>query len=86
MAHVIGKPKPDDYKKVRCGSCKHQIAHSLYYMDCWNPGWGFGEQRGRVLDFGKTFAREIRNEDRRNDVMWLKARLFLILDEVENQC
>lgn len=27
MAHVIGKPRPDDYKKVRCGSCKHKIAY-----------------------------------------------------------
>lgn len=27
MAHVVGKPKPEDYKKVKCGNCKHKIAY-----------------------------------------------------------
>ena len=27
MAHVIGKPKPEDFKKVKCRSCKHKIAY-----------------------------------------------------------
>ena len=63
-----------------------RIAHSLYYMDCWNPGWGDGGQHKRVLEFGRSFAREIRREERRDSVLWLRKQLFLILDECENQC
>lgn len=66
---------------------ENRIAHSLYYMDCWDPDWEcWKDQRKRVLEFGKRFALEIRKQDRLGDKFWLRKQLFLILDEVENQC
>lgn len=69
------------------------VGFSLYYMICnqpdvdWNKGGG-GQpgQYARVVEFGKRYAREVREHDRWNNVPWLRKQLFLILDETENQC
>jgi len=64
-----------------------EVGLSLYYMGCLYPNLNWGKQHRRVVDFGRTFAREILdNSDLRNDRIWLLAKLFAILDETENQC
>lgn len=63
----------------------HEIGFSLYYMLCCHPGWD-RKQYDRVLAFGRFFARESREPDRWENILWLRKQLFLILDETENQC
>lgn len=66
---------------------KHEIGVSLYYMICANKS-DFGcnsDQYHRVVQFGKHFARESREQDRLRNVAWLRKQLFMILDETENQ-
>ena len=69
------------------------IGYSLYYMICLRRGTNWDERSGfhpgqysRVVSFGRNFAREIREPGRRQDLIWLRKQLFLILDETENQC
>lgn len=64
---------------------KNAIGSSLYYMICHRPGFWDG-QYTRVVEFGKHFAREVREKDRWGNLPWLRKQLFLILDETENQC
>ncbi len=69
------------------------VGGSLYYMICWSADTDWDKKSGatpgqysRVVQFGKSFARESREPDRRENVPWLRKQLFLILDEIENQC
>lgn len=64
----------------------HEIGQALYYMTCLHPDVDWGDQRARVVEFGKHFARESREPDRWENATWLRKQLFMILDETENQC
>ena len=63
-----------------------EIGLSLYHMICYDQQTDWGNQYHRVVAFGRFFAREIREPDRWENKLWLRKQLFLILDEVENQC
>ncbi len=62
-----------------------QIAFSLYYSTILHPDWDRAQYQ-RVHAFAVHFAREVRESDRYENVVWLRKQLFLILDETENQC
>ena len=65
---------------------QNTIGWSLFYMICCHPRIQYDSQYPRVVEFGKHFARESREQDRWENVAWLRKQLFLILDETENQC
>ena len=81
---------PEDCVKLSAAGLRqritHEIGQSLYYMLCDHHEIKWAEQFQRVMSFGKFFASEVREPDRRNNVLWLRKQLFKILDEVENQC
>ena len=61
------------------------IGYALHYMICAYPEWP-RDQYTRIVEFGKHFAREVREPDRYENKEWLRKQLFLILDETENMC
>jgi len=72
---------------------EESVGCSLYYMICWRPDTDWDKRQGpwpgqysRVVEFGRHFARECREPDRRDNIAWLRKQLFIILDETENQC
>ena len=81
---------PEDCVKLSAAGLRqritHEIGQSLYYMMCVHRDIKWAEQFQRVMSFGKFFASEVREPDRRDNVLWLRKQLFKILDEVENQC
>lgn len=89
----MSKADAEEAEKL-CEEIKNQIGYSLYYMICCLPDidWArydgiiTGGQYSRVVEFGKNFAREVREPGKCDNVEWLREQLSIIEDEIENQC
>lgn len=85
----------DDYMSLGAEELRSKITdtigNALYYMIVWDPvsHWREGHgvhpsQYDEIVSFGRTYAREMREPDRWENIWWLRRQLYIILDMTEN--
>lgn len=74
---------PKDVDSLRDRMFK-EIGYTYCYMNFWHKEWDFSGQRERVDAIIDDFTKNERENF--NNILWRQEKLFLLEDEIENQC